>query len=246
MEPVKSTKRKCKRTATTKSVTERAPSCCQLRFLAQEAGSICQCVSNVIGFGVGSIADFGKRKDDGSESCDEVDGSESSDEDDGADEVRHLVLVDKAAFASSAALGKARTKSGVRLAFVASVWDVSRAVGALRNLLSVSLLVSAESSKKSVLKCDSKDGKFVYAALVEMARLAQLRAVYVFGIDESVVPTYLDFKSAEGKDDKDVTVLAAEENWKVAWSSDEGKEITTAQVKHAEIHLFETKPVFAA
>lgn len=240
MEAVKSTKRKCKKpdaSATTKSVTERAPSCCQLRFLAQEAGSLCQCVSNVIGFGVGSIADFGKREDDGGESCDE---------DDGADEVRHLVLVDKAAFASSVALGKARTKSGVRLAFVASVWDVSRAVGALRNLLSVSLLVSAESSKKSVLKCDSTDGKFVYAALVEMARVAHLRTVYVFGIDKSVVSTYLDFKSAEGKDDKDVTVLAADEKWAVAWSSDEGKEITMAQVKHAEIHLFETKPVFAA
>lgn len=202
----------------------RAPSCCQLRFVAQEAGALCQCLCDAIGYG----------RDDDDEWDDAIDDRAERVDDSGA--VRHLVLVDKAAFASSAAMGRA--KSGVRVAFVSSVWDVSRAVGTLRDLRSVSLVVGAESSKKSVLRCDKKEGKLVYAALVEVARLARLRAVYVFGIDKGSIAAYL---ADDGLDDEAVTVLASGEDWTITWSSDKAAAVTLAQEGHAD-SLFATRP----
>jgi hypothetical protein len=210
---------------TTRRRRNSGPSCCQLRFVAQEAGSLCQCLSDALGYGGNDATDEGR---------DDVDCV------DAIDEVRHLVLVDKAAFASN--LG-ARAKRGVRVVFVSSVWDVSRAVGTLRGLRSVSLVVGAEASKRSVLRCDKKEGKLVYAALVEVARLARLRAVYVLGIDKGSIAAYLDLKTADdGLDDEDVTVFASGEDWKVTWSSNKAAEVTLAQEGHADT-VFATRPV---
>ncbi len=196
--------------------------CSQLGFLVNEAGALCQCICDAVGYG---------------SNCN--DGTVEYRIDDGRDEwVRHLVLVDKAAFANRAAM-KCVPKSGVRLAFVSSVWDVLRAAEGLRDLHSVSVVVGAESSKRSVLRCGGSEGKFVYAALVEVARLTELDTVYVYGIDEGAIAAYLDFNPDEC-DKRAVTVVASGADWGVAWCSTGNP--TRAQASH-EDSLFSTRPV---
>ena len=206
----------------------RGAACSQLRFVAHEAGELCQCICDALGLGgLGRDDVYGLDRRVLGGGCEERDGA-----------VRHLVLVDTAAFASLAHM-KCAPKSGVRLAFVSSVWDVSRAAEGLRGLHSVSVVVGAESSKRSVLRCVRGEGRFVYAALVEVARLTGLDTVHVFGIDAGVIGAYLDFNAAEC-DTRPVTVLASGADWSVAWSSTGGH--TRAQACHADA-LFSTRPV---
>jgi hypothetical protein len=203
--------------------------CSQLSFLVNEAGALCQCICDAVGYGSNcnnGIVEY------------LIEDGIDDGRDDGA--VRHLVLVDKAAFANRAAM-KCVPKSGVRLAFVSSVWDVSRAAEGLRNLRSVSVVVGAESSKRSVLRCGGSEGKFVYAALVEIARLTELDTVYVYGIDEGAIAAYLDFNPDEC-DKRAVTVIASGADWEVAWSSTGN--LTRAQASH-EDNLFSTRPVLS-
>jgi len=232
----------------------RGAACSQLRFVAHEAGELCQCICDALGLGGRRIGiDDGcdghggdghgglgrDDRDDGSRLDRRVLGLGGCEERHGA--VRHLVLVDTAAFASLAHM-KCAPKSGVRLAFVSSVWDVSRAAEGLRGLHSVSVVVGAESSKRSVLRCVRGEGRFVYAALVEVARLTGLDTVHVFGIDAGVIGAYLDFNAAEC-DANTVTVLASGADWRVAWSSTGGH--TRARACHAD-NLFSTRPVLSS
>jgi hypothetical protein len=81
-----------------------------------------------------------------------------------------------------------------------------------------------------MLQCTKRDGRLVYAALVEAARLTRLRSVYVLGIDESSISAYLDYDDASNAP----TVLAATDDWKVVWSSKKSAELTRAQERHVD------------
>ena len=181
----------------------RGPACSHLRFVAHEAEALCKCIFGTLGLG--------------------------------DERVRHLVLVDTAAYASREAMEAigARPRAGVRLAFVTSVWDVSRAVAGLRDLQSVSVVVGAESSKRAVLRCGKAEGRFVYAALVEAARMVGLDTVHVLGIDAGAIAAFLDFKRDDDADTA-VTILASGADWKVTWSST-GQRPTRAQARHADM-----------
>ena len=191
----------------------RGPACSHLRFVAHEAEALCKCIFGTLGLGTLGLGSLGL----------------------GDERVRHLVLVDTAAYASREAMEAvgARPRSGVRLAFVTSVWDVSRAVAGLRDLQSVSVVVGAESSKRAVLRCGKAEGRFVYAALVEAARMVGLDTVHVLGIDAGAIAAFLDFKRDDDADTA-VTILASGADWKVMWSST-GQRPTRAQARHADM-----------